>query len=219
MTRDSQNDSAQLPGLRRHPLQERSRKRLAEILAAADRLLTREPVHEFTMRRLAEEAGVPIGSVYQFFADRRAVFDVIVARHGGGIQALMEDATTRLEAMGWQGAIEYLIDRQCERLREDPAYVAVWVGRELSSAAQQQDDRDIEMMADSLCRMLVDEENLSLTPQLELSCLVATQAADGLVQLAFRRDPRGHLPTIAETKTLLRLYLTSLAEQSRRTSS
>ncbi|HEY8547301.1 MAG TPA: TetR family transcriptional regulator, partial [Acidimicrobiales bacterium] len=56
---------ATAPGFRRHPQQARSRERVARVLEAADRVLGTEGFGALTVRRLAEEAGVPVGTIYQ----------------------------------------------------------------------------------------------------------------------------------------------------------
>ncbi|CAB4908686.1 unannotated protein [freshwater metagenome] len=55
---------------RRQPQQERSRQTVERIVAAAARVLEREGDRAATTNRIAAEAGVSPGSLYQYFADR-----------------------------------------------------------------------------------------------------------------------------------------------------
>ncbi|HNI70502.1 MAG TPA: helix-turn-helix domain-containing protein, partial [Marmoricola sp.] len=58
---------------RRRPLQERSRRRFDEILQAARALLVEVGFEAFTADQVALRAGVPIGSLYQFFGNKYAI--------------------------------------------------------------------------------------------------------------------------------------------------
>lgn len=58
---------------RKRPQQARSTQLVADILSAAIRVLEVEGAHRFTMARVAERAGVSVGSVYQYFPNKEAI--------------------------------------------------------------------------------------------------------------------------------------------------
>jgi AcrR family transcriptional regulator len=58
---------------RRLPVQARSTQLVAAILKAAVRVLEREGAQRFTTIRVAEEAGVSVGSLYQYFPNKQAI--------------------------------------------------------------------------------------------------------------------------------------------------
>jgi AcrR family transcriptional regulator len=58
---------------RKHPRQARSRQLVAEILAAAGRVLARDGARRFTAARVAEEAFISVGSLYQYFPNKEAI--------------------------------------------------------------------------------------------------------------------------------------------------
>jgi AcrR family transcriptional regulator len=68
-------------GLRRPPVQERSRKRLAAILDAAETLIAAAGTDAVTMAAVAAHAGVPIGAVYHFFENKVALVEHLLERH------------------------------------------------------------------------------------------------------------------------------------------
>lgn len=51
------------------------------MLDAVERVLKREGVNAITTNRIAEAAGVSIGSVYQYFPDKRSIFAALHQRH------------------------------------------------------------------------------------------------------------------------------------------
>ncbi len=66
------------------PTQERSRQTVATILEACSRLLITEGFYSITTDKIAKEAKVSIGSLYQFFGNKESVVQAVVKN-------LMED--------------------------------------------------------------------------------------------------------------------------------
>src|SRR5271154_3918614 len=58
---------------RKHPRQARSTELVATILEAAAQVLAREGAQRFTTARVAEKAGVSIGSLYQYFPNKASI--------------------------------------------------------------------------------------------------------------------------------------------------
>lgn len=99
---------------RRRPKQLRSRQTVDAVLDAVVRVLKREGVQAVTTNRVAEVAGVSIGSVYQYFPDKNAIFVALHQRHIEEIdrmvqRKLIEHAGSALDVL--MGAmIEGMID-------------------------------------------------------------------------------------------------------------
>jgi AcrR family transcriptional regulator len=58
---------------RKQPQQARSAELVAVTLEAAIQVLAKEGAHRFTMARVAEKAGVSVGSLYQYFPNKAAI--------------------------------------------------------------------------------------------------------------------------------------------------
>lgn len=58
---------------RKQPRQSRSTRLVADVLEAAARVLVKEGAHRFTTARVAETAGVSVGSLYQYFPNKQAI--------------------------------------------------------------------------------------------------------------------------------------------------
>src|SRR5208337_2936140 len=58
---------------RKQPKQARSNELVAAILQSAVQVLRKEGAQRFTTARVAERAGVSIGSVYQYFPNKAAI--------------------------------------------------------------------------------------------------------------------------------------------------
>lgn len=76
---------------RRKPSQARARQKVELILEATLRILDREGPDALTTNRIALVAGVSIGTLYQYFADRQSIVDALVRREleaiGGRVMA------------------------------------------------------------------------------------------------------------------------------------
>jgi AcrR family transcriptional regulator len=94
------------PALRRAPIQRRSAERLARILDACAELLDETGYERLSTRAVAVRAGVPIGSVYRFFGNKRAMaaalahrnLDRYAARVAAGLAALPAPAAAPADA-------------------------------------------------------------------------------------------------------------------------
>jgi AcrR family transcriptional regulator len=58
---------------RKRPKQARSEQLVTDILTAAAQVLARDGAHRFTTARVAEKAGVSVGSLYQYFPNKAAI--------------------------------------------------------------------------------------------------------------------------------------------------
>ena len=90
--------------VRRRPKQRRARQTVEAVLDAVVRLLKRDGSQAITTNRIAEVAGVSIGSVYQYFPDKRAIFTALHQRHVDQIDRmvqtkLVEHATSSIEEL------------------------------------------------------------------------------------------------------------------------
>ena len=73
---------------RRQAKQARSQRTVQAILEAAARVLEREGYARATTNRIAEAAGVSVGTLYEYFADKETLFDLLISRQ---IEELVAD--------------------------------------------------------------------------------------------------------------------------------
>lgn len=66
------------PPVRDRPRRRPQRATSEELVAAAIRVITREGVAATTTRKIAVEAGVPLGAVHYWFADKDALLEAVV---------------------------------------------------------------------------------------------------------------------------------------------
>jgi AcrR family transcriptional regulator len=199
-----------IAGLRREPRQARSRARLAQILAAADAILVSEGVEGLTIRRIAERAGVSVGTLYQFFPDKGSVVDAVARAYIEEFDALIEGLVSSAASGDWSDPVGRIIDSFVALYRSHPGYVALWSGRHLSPELARADEANNQLIAAGVHQVLASHAGMTDGPGLELAVRVAVRTADALLQYAFSLSPDGDEAVLEELKNLLRLYLTSL---------
>ena len=213
------HDAAAAPDMglrvRREPRQARSRARVAQILASADGILSADGFEALTVRRIAQQAGVPVGSIYQFFPDKAAVVDALahsyLSEFDAAIEALVAAAEDPDAGASWSDPVGRLVDEFAGLYRSRPGYVALWSGRHLSPELARADEANNLAIAAGVRRILVARGILRDGPDLERDVQVAVHVADALLQFAFASAAGGDDLILRELKTLLRLYLADLA--------
>jgi AcrR family transcriptional regulator len=72
---------------RRAPRQSRSRAKVELMLEAASRLIERDGLDAVNTNRIAELAGVSIGSLYQYFPDKMALIEALAQREMAAVSS------------------------------------------------------------------------------------------------------------------------------------
>jgi len=196
----------QATSLRRAPVQRRSAERLTRILDACADLLDEVGYDALSTRAVAVRAGVPIGSVYRFFGNKRAMADALAQRN---LDRYTERVTQRLEAAegegSWRTAMDAVLDEYLAMKRTAPGFALVDFGNQIPVGTR--DAEPNTRVSDRLTDMLSTYLGREPDDDLRRTFLVAVEAADTLVQLAFRLSPSGDERIIEETRRLLRSYL------------
>ena len=200
--------------MRRVPQQQRSRDLVTSVVDAAERLLVEDdPAHPAALSttRIAGEAGIAVGSLYQYFPDTAAILAAVADRHLTAFEALMDQAVRAAQQERWGDPVATLVDLFASRWRDEPGYRALWLGVGLPQALLEADRANKLALARGVRRVLVAQGLAQDGPHLVTVCQAAVIAADALLQEAFRRDPAGDPALLDELKTILRGHLATVA--------
>jgi len=202
---------------RRRPSQERSRDRVERILDATAALLGDAPVDKITTAAIAEEAGVPIGSVYQYFPNKLAVLAELARRVMEQVD--LKTATLIAEDFGvlpWDQAIDRAIDATIQGYAEQPGYLQLLLSIRPTPEFRLITDESNERVAAMLARHPALRAVIP-ADRIELVTRAAIQAANSLQDWALSADdPNLTNRIIREMKTLLKGYLGVYMDQSSR---
>jgi AcrR family transcriptional regulator len=105
---------------RRRPQQRRARETVESVLDAVIRILKRKGPGAMTTNRIAEVAGVSIGSVYQYFPDKRAIFTALHERHIHQIDRLIQSVIVKHAQSSLEDLMRAVIEAMIDAHAADP---------------------------------------------------------------------------------------------------
>ncbi|MEU3608204.1 TetR/AcrR family transcriptional regulator [Streptomyces sp. NPDC035033] len=194
--------------LRRTPVQQRSAERLARILDACAGLLDETGYEQLSTRAVAVRAGVPIGSVYRFFGNKRAMVAALAHRNLDRYAERISARFASAPALDARGAIDGVLDEFLAMKRSVPGFALVDFGVPAAEEAGGGAAEDPNgLVAERICGLLAAHLGRPADETLRRKVLVGVEAADTLVRLAFRADPEGDPALVDETRQLLHAYL------------
>ncbi|WKV76410.1 TetR family transcriptional regulator [Streptomyces sp. PCS3-D2] len=192
--------------LRRTPIQQRSADRLARILDACAELLDETGYENLSTRAVALRAGVPIGSVYRFFGNKRAMAIALAHRNLDRYADGIANRLSSLPATDWRPVVDAVLDEYLAMKRSVPGFALVDFGVPAPPVGEPEPDPN-HQVADRLTELLCGHLGLTPDAALERAVLVAVEATDALIQLAFRADPAGDPGIVDETRAMMHAYL------------
>jgi AcrR family transcriptional regulator len=177
------------------------------MLDACAELVDEIGYESLTTTLLAERAGVAIGSVYQFFPDKRAVVQALTLRN---IEAYLDRLSLRLregDFAHWWDAVDAAIDEYIAMHRSVAGFRALHFGDVVDVHLLDEERDNNAVIADQLTALLVSELGVVDSPRLSFALTIAVEAGDALIKLAFRRHPDGDDQVLVEAKALVREFL------------
>lgn len=203
----TQANPAPVGPLRRVPVQGRSLARVHRMLDACAELVDEVGYDGLTTTLLAERAGVAIGSVYQFFPDKRAIVQALTMRN---VEAYVARLSSRISEGGldkWWDAVDAAIDEFIDMNRTVPGFRTLHFGDVVDLYLLDEERDNNAVIVEQLGTLLVSGFNVADEPRLSFALGMAVEIADALIKNAFRRDPNGDEQVLAEAKEIVREYL------------
>jgi AcrR family transcriptional regulator len=199
--------ATQVP-LRKQPVQQRSAKRVEQMLEACAALIDELGYDGVTTTLIAERAGVAVGSLYQFFPDKRAVVQALTKRNLDHFTAEIERRLDWTNLEYWWHGVDTIIDIYVEMYRTIPGFGRVRFGDviDLRFIDDQRDNNTV--IAEQIAHVVAAKHNLSIE-SLFRQITVASDIGDAILALAFRRKLFPEQDMIDEAKRVVRDYLAS----------
>jgi AcrR family transcriptional regulator len=174
---------------RRRPQQRRAQQTYDAVLDAVIRLLKREGFAALTTNRIAEVAGVSIGSVYQYFPHKRAIFAALHQRHIDQIDRLIATTLVAHAAAPLDDLVRALIETMVDAHTTDPELFALLASEVPHRAGG---TRDFATRLHGAFRLAISARahQLKKTRDLDKLVFVVTNLVDSLSHAAALRRPR-----------------------------
>lgn len=189
--------------LRRVPTQARSRAKVDQALRAAESLLEREGTDSITLPRVAQEAGVSVGALYQYLPDRDAIVEALSATYYTRLEKLMDQLVVQLSQERPEDAVGAVIEAMADLYRDASgtrALRSMLMGMRQSMQAREHKQRMVAKTHELLVAYGIvavdDPDTVART---------VFFAADGIMHEAFTDSDDAALVT--ELEVMLRVYL------------
>lgn len=194
------------PPKRRVPTQERSRRRVEEILDAAARLVVAHGVEALSTREIARVAGVPVASLYQYFADKDAVLLALAQRDMDEMDHQVLEDLAGIEVLSVASLVRTTMTAFVTVYHRRRAFVEIYL-RGRTNVAVHQFGREHNASVAEMLRAFAVEAGLAgpdLSPKI---ALLAVEVGDRVFQIAYEHDAEGDPELIEEGITLVTAYL------------
>ncbi|MCL6282190.1 TetR/AcrR family transcriptional regulator [Ruegeria sp. 2012CJ41-6] len=126
----------------REPTQPRSRKRVRAILDATEKLLIESDVATVKMTEVARVAGVPVGSVYQYFPTRTALLTKLFEDQVAGIDSTLKAGLSQLT--NWDQLEGFVVAASAtahDLVQQSPCLQKIWNSTGVDPAIEIADQR------------------------------------------------------------------------------
>lgn len=188
--------------MRREPVQRRSTARVMAILDACAALLDDFDYDDLTTSKIAERAGVPIGSLYQYFPDKRAVVQALTLRN---LEAFSVEVEQIFGGEGvptdWRQAIDQVVAGYLRMLEDVPGFGRIRFGDVVDTHLLDPDEDNNAVIADKLAELFAKHYQVRYDDELRLAFRIVTEASDALIKLALRLPE--HRQTVLTTMTAI----------------
>jgi AcrR family transcriptional regulator len=193
---------------RKQPLQKRSQETVDAILAATAQVLVRHGYEGANTNRIAEAAGVSVGSLYQYFPSKEALVTALIERHMEAMWQLIVESAAKVANAPLEVAVREVIGaifaahasspRLSRVLREQVPRVGAL--RQMNEVNQ----RCIELVLANL-----EARRADITPRdRPLAAYVVVHTVDTLAHCALERHGTvDHAALLEETTQIVLRYL------------
>jgi AcrR family transcriptional regulator len=142
------------PRPRKLPSQERSREMVETILDAASRVFVDLGYARATTNKIAEAAGISVGSLYQYFPSKDAIAAELLRRYRAKLLGLVGGELGRVGERGLERVVRDLVDALLRAEGIDPALQRVLIEQVLRTSARAEvlgfEERLEEVVAEQL---------------------------------------------------------------------
>lgn len=193
---------------RRRPIQERSKRRFETLLTAARELLVEVGFESFTCEGVAARAGVPIGTLYQFFANKYVVVCELDRQDLVGVQEELTSFGNEVPSLEWPKLLERFIDHLAELWLTDPSRRAVWLAVQATPATRATAAIHERALAKQVTQVLAPLTPGAIAERRTLIAEVLVHAVYSMLNFSVQ-EGQSHPDAVHELKLMMTAYLIS----------
>jgi AcrR family transcriptional regulator len=189
--------STKNPVRRRQPTQVRARETVNVILDAVIRLLRRSGASAITTNRVAVVAGVSIGSVYQYFPNKQAIFIALHERHIEQVDQILQRKIGESAGEPLDHLVTHLMEGMIEAHAADPK-LATLLDSEVPHRADRAREFSIRLHQPLREALEPHARSMGGVAKLDLRTFLLTNMLEAFGHAVVLRRPRGLSQRIAE---------------------
>jgi AcrR family transcriptional regulator len=169
---------------RKRASQERSRATVDALIEATARILVKEGFDKASTNRIAEVAGVSVGSLYQYYPGKEALVAAVIERHNQEIMQVVRGAAAQVAAQPVEPAVRRLVAVAIEAHRVDPKLHRV-LAEQLPRTGRLADVETFNREAHALFRGYLDRHRDQIrVVDLDLAAFVCVTSIEALTHTA-----------------------------------
>jgi AcrR family transcriptional regulator len=173
---------------RRSPTQRRSKDTVEAILQATARILVRDGPDAATTNRIAKEAGVSIGSLYQYFGSREAIVTALAQAHAEEMLALLASHVLTIAAAPPDEAVRTFVAAMIAAHRTAPELHVVLLQQTLADGPAAL--KAIHDPARGMVRAWLEQHRHEVRPKdLDTAAFLLTTTAEAAIHAQIVDDP------------------------------
>lgn len=170
--------------MRKSPTQARATQTVDAIVEAAIQILQSDGEERLTTNRIAERAGVSIGSLYQYFADKEAIVEAIAERERNKVVAAIVKSISDVDPADFENVVREVVRSLINafaRRRRARRIILLTMLRRWHNAPQKTGADEVAQFLVTAARARHPGGTRSLTPT---SAFVLTRALMGAIRSA-----------------------------------
>ena len=194
---------------RRQPKQARSQERVRDILSVAEELFIELGYDQTTTRAIASRANIPVGSLYQFFPDKKAILKAWANHYFEQEYQLFVKLHSELAHAPIEVYVERMVDAFEQFASDHPGYRAVLeqlIDLMVAADITTLDNYDSQILKELAHFLKQRNPSLEMT-RCELIATTMVKVVNELLWLSLTREQDFHRQVLVETKTLITAYL------------
>ncbi|WP_246119729.1 TetR/AcrR family transcriptional regulator [Aeromicrobium flavum] len=191
---------------RKRPTQERSKVKFDHLLQVSRDLLLEVGFESFTCEEVAQRAGLPIGTLYQFFANKYVIVCELDRQNAVAIASELDSLASELPTLDWLVLLDRLVDHMSRLWINDPSRSAVWYAVQSTPITRTTAEITERELAARVAHVLAPLTPGTPRDRRKIMAEVLVHMAYSMLNFSVR-DLQEHDEAIIELKRLLASYL------------
>lgn len=169
--------------------QERSRATVDALVAATARVLVKEGYDHASTNKIADAAGVSIGSLYQYFPSKEALVAAVIERHIDRMIGIVRASAARVALLPLERAARELVGTMIAAHRVDPKLHRVLV-EQIPRVGNLEHIEAVDDEAIGLVRAYLEAHRDEIgIEDLDMAAFLAVGAVEAMTHIAVLRRP------------------------------